>query len=107
MRFLNRRRERTPNTFHKDFFAGTVKPSDLQWLICVTNPQETFSFSHSAAKLWPYLVVCGFLLSFFLNNKPRGNTGGRKNICSESKWMQIQIYSTARFPIAVVLHTES
>ena len=31
-----------------------------------TGPQETFSFSHSAAKLWPYLIVRGLFLSFFL-----------------------------------------
>lgn len=28
-------------------FAWTLKPGDLQWLICVTHPQETFSFSYS------------------------------------------------------------
>lgn len=38
-----------------------------------------------------------------LNTKPGGNTGGKKNICPNSKWMQIQIYSIARFPTPVAL----
>lgn len=53
MRFLNRRRERTPNTCYKDL----PEPSDLQWLICVTNPQGTFSFSYSLAKLAMFFCV--------------------------------------------------